>query len=351
MRRRNRSVKLDRAAPVFAIVGGNSLLGREIRDLLAPTRIKTKLIGVDETEAGTLTEVGGEPAVLTPLDEDNLAGADATFLAGSPASSKEAVEIIRRLESGSALIDLTYFLEDRPTANLRAPMAEPANYSVPPDTEHVIAHPAAILLAVLLVRLSRLKPIRRSVAQIFEPASERGMRGLDELQKQTTGLLTFQKLPKDIYDEQVAFNLLAEFGSDSSESIEKIETRIEKHLATLLSINVGVPMPSFRVVQAPVFHGYTISLWVEFEDNPGAAFFEQALAGEQIEVRGPDLDPPHIVGIAGQDGLALGAIRQDRNNPRAVWFWLVADNIRIVAENAVAVARTLIGRHGTAKPQ
>ena len=342
---------MDKAAPVIAVVGGNSLLGREVRDLLAGTRITTKLIGVDETEAGMLTEQGGEPAVLTALDEDNLAGAEAALLAGSAESSRKALEIVRRTKSGSALIDLTYVLEDRPTANLRAPMAEPANYAVPPDAEHVIAHPAAILLAVLLVRLSRLRPLRRSVAQVFEPASERGMRGVDEMQKQTTGLLTFQKLPKAVYDEQVAFNLLAEFGSESGESIERIEARIEKHLATLLAINANVPMPSFRVVQAPVFHGYSISVWVEFEDNPGAAFFEQALAGELIDVRGPDLDPPNIVGVAGQDGLALGAIRQDPNNPRAVWFWLVADNIRIAAENAVAVARSLIGHHGTAKPQ
>jgi hypothetical protein len=34
-----------------------------------------------------------------------------------------------------------------------------------------------------------------------------------------------------------------------------------------------------------------------------------------------------------------------------MWFWVVADNIRIMAENAVAAARPLAGHHGTAKPQ
>jgi aspartate-semialdehyde dehydrogenase len=343
---------LDKTRPVAAVVGGSSLLGREIRDLLAGTRIETRLIGADEVEAGTLTEDRGEAVVMTALDESNLAGSRVAFLAGSLDSSRKALEIIRRLNPGPALIDLTYVLEDHPGAHLRAPMVEPANYSVPHDTEHVIAHPAAILLAVFAVRLNRIRPVRRWVVNVFEPASERGQPGLDELQKQTVNLLTFQKLPKDIYDEQVAFNLLARFGSEAPHSVEKIETRIEKHLATLLSLNGNIPMPSVRLIQAPVFHGHSASIWVEFAESPGLGAVEEALGCAQIDVRGPGLDPPNIVGWAGQSGIAVGAIAPDPNEPRAAWFWAVADNIRIMAENAVAVARSLAGQEpGTAKPQ
>jgi aspartate-semialdehyde dehydrogenase len=313
--------------------------------------MEAKLIGADEGEAGTLTEDRGEAVVLTALDEDNLSGAKVAFLAGSAESSRRALDIVRRLKRGPALIDLTYILEDDPAAHLRAPMAEPANYVVPPDIEHIIAHPAAILLAVFLVRLNQIRPIRRSVAHAFEPASERGQRGISELQKQTASLLTFQKMPKEVYDEQVAFNLLARFGEEAPESLERIETRIEKHLATLLSLNGPVPMPSIRLIQAPVFHGHSVSLWVEFDEKPGVAALEKALGRVQIDVRGAGLDPPNIVGFAGQSGIAVGAIAEDRNHPKAMWFWIVADNIRIAAENAVAVAGSLAGQSGTAKPQ
>jgi aspartate-semialdehyde dehydrogenase len=51
----------------------------------------------------------------------------------------------------------------------------------------------------------------------------------------------------------------------------------------------------------------------------------------------PD-DPPSNAGIAGQSGVSLGAINDDPNQPRAVWLWMVADNLRLAAENAVAVA-------------
>ncbi|HVX65174.1 MAG TPA: Asd/ArgC dimerization domain-containing protein [Bryobacteraceae bacterium] len=338
-------------APVIAIVGGTSLLGRELRDLLAGLPLLTKLIGVDDAEAGTLTEQGGEPAIITALDEENLSGARVALLAGSAESSGKALDVVHRLKHGPALIDLTYLLEDHPSAHLRAPMVEPAHYAVPPDAEHVVAHPAAVLLAMLLVRINQVHTLRSAVAHVFEPASERGHRGIDELHKQTAGLLTFQKVPKDVFDEQAAFNLLARYGSEAHDSLEAIEMRIERHLATLLALNGTIPMPSLRLIQAPVFHGHSVSLRVEFDQNPGVLALEHGLAGAQIDVRGADLEPPNIVSIAGQSGIAVGAITADRNDPHAVWLWAVADNIRLQAENAVGVARALAGQPGHFGPQ
>jgi len=344
-------VKLAKSGAVAAIVGGSSLLGREVRDLLSGTAIETRLIGADDLEVGMLTEERGEATVMTHLDEENLAGSRAVLLAGSRGSSRKALEIVGRLPQPPALIDLTYVLEERPTAHLRAPMVEPANYALPQESEHVVAHPAAIVLALFLLRLRGIRPPRRSVAHILEPASERGHKGLEELQKQTANLLTFQKLPKQVYDEQVSFNLLARYGSEAPESMESIERRIERHLAALLELNGGLAMPSIRLIQAPVFHGHSLSLWVEFDENPGVKALEAGLATAHIDVRGPDLDPPTIVGMAGQSGIAVGAIAVDRNHPRAAWFWVAADNLRIMAENGVAVARSLIGRPRTARPQ
>jgi aspartate-semialdehyde dehydrogenase len=342
---------LDKTKPIAAIVGSGSLLGREVCDVLAGGPFATKLIGADKDEAGLLVEAGGDPVVLTALDAGNLAGAQVAFLAGSAESSRIALEMASRLAAPPVLIDLTDVLESRPGAFLRAPMVEPANYIVPSGLEHAVAHPAAIVLALVLARLERIRPIRHSVAQIFEPASERGHRGLEELQKQTVSLLTFKPLPKAVYDQQVAFNLLAGYGEQALESIEKVERRIERHLGALLGLHGGIPMPSLRLIQAPVFHGYSLSLWVEFEENPGRDVLEKALRAAPLDVHGADLEPPNIVGMAGQDGIAVGAISIDRSRPRACWFWVVADNLRITAENGAAVARTMIGRTGASRPQ
>jgi hypothetical protein len=37
--------------------------------------------------------------------------------------------------------------------------------------------------------------------------------------------------------------------------------------------------------------------------------------------------------------LSVGAIAADHNFPRACWLWMVADNLKLAAENALAVAR------------
>jgi aspartate-semialdehyde dehydrogenase len=207
----------------------------------------------------------------------------------------------------------------------------------------VIAHPAAVALALLLAGVREAAAVRRAVVNIFEPASERGQAGLDELQKQTVSLLSLKPLVKDVFDAQVSFNMLSRYGSDASFSLEETERKIDRHLASLLAGSGAMPMPSLRLIQAPVFHGYSLSAWIEFETNPGPAAIAEALPSKWIDVRGSEHEPPTNVGVAGQSGIVVGDIATDRNEPRACWLWAVADNLRMAAENAAEVAREVLG--------
>ncbi len=330
--------------PYLAIVGGQSLVGREVRSLLSERNFpaKVRLIGADAEEIGAVTEQDGEPVVVSSFDQDNLTGARVVFLAGTAEASRKAYDLLSRVSPAPALIDLSGGLEDLPSARLRAPFAEPAGYSVPDGSIHVIAQPAAIALAMVLGRLNAAHPIRSSVVQVFEPASECGQRGIDELQQQTVNLLSFKALPKAVYDAQIGFSMLARFGEDAPRSLEDAELRMERHLASLLANQGNVPPPSLRLLQAPVFHGYSASIWVEFETNPGVAAIEKALASDHVDVRGAELDPPTNVGMAGVSGIGVGAVAADRNHPRAAWLYLAADNFTLAAENAIAVAGSLM---------
>jgi aspartate-semialdehyde dehydrogenase len=330
-----------------ALIGSDSLLGREIRDLAANAdpMLPLRLIAEEEDQEGALTRLGDEPAVIEALSEDALADTRAVFLAGSAASSRKTLELAGE-SPDFAIIDLTFAAEERPDARLRAPMLEPPEAAEPDSAAvHVIAHPAAIALALFIRRLHAHDPIRRSVIQIFAPASEHGKAAVEELQQQTVSLLSFKPLTKAVFDTQASFAMLAKYGTEAPVTLEEIELRIERHLATLLALEgdgEGAPMPSLRVAQAPVFHGYSFSAWVEFEGNPGIEAIESGLAFEAIEVLSEEFDPPNNVGQAGQSGIAIGAISPDRNDPEAIWFWLAADNVRLAAENAVMVARQLV---------
>jgi aspartate-semialdehyde dehydrogenase len=331
-------------AEIIALVGGDTLLGREVREVAGETAIghHLRLVAGDEEEIGRITEIAGEPAFVTKLDPDAVADAAVVILAGSPESSKEALTA----ESSALIVDLTYILEDDPAAHIRAPQIEGPDYEPDHSGPQIVAHPAAIAIAVILKRLGDAALITRAVVQIFEPASERGKRGIDELQQQTVNLLSFQPLPKKVFDAQLSFSLLAQLGPEAPVSLQDVEDRIERHLATLLERldreDRGIPMPSLRVIQAPVFHGYSFSFWVEFEDAPSLSDLEDALNRDPLELQMGETEAPNNVGIAGQSGISIGALSADRNCGNAIWLWAAVDNLRISAENATMIAGEVV---------
>ena len=331
-------------ADTIALVGGETLLGREVRDVFGESSLgaQLRLVAAAEEETGTLTSIAGEAAFLTKLAPEAVEDAAVIILAGSHESSRAVLEA----HPQGLIIDLTGTLEDNHDARVRAPMAEDPDQPVDHSGPQVVAHPAAIAVACILRKLQPTWPIQRSVVQIFEPASEQGRGGIDELQQQTVNLLSFSPLPKKIFDAQVAYAMLAQFGPEAAIRLSDIEERIERHLASLLgasSLSDGsedaAPMPSLRLIHAPVFHGYSFSFWIEFADSPSAPDIEDALRDVPFDLRSADMEPPDNVGIAGQSGIAVGGIVSDRNNGNAVWLWAAVDNLRLVAENALAIAQ------------
>jgi aspartate-semialdehyde dehydrogenase len=334
-----------RERPLVAVVGADTLLAKELRDLLAAAKSppRVQLIAAAPDGATILAAEEDDVEVMTPLIEESLVGVKVAFLAGSPASSRKAVKVAQKpslrtdAQQSIKIIDLSGALEDRPNARLRAPQAEPLPPSDLDDSVQVIAHPGAIALTIFLAALARSGKLRRTLIHVFEPASERGKKGLEELRQQTVGVLSFQKLKTDVFDTQVSFNLVAGYGQEAMEPLDSIEQRLERHLASLLSAWPGIPMPSLRLIQAPVFHGYSFSVWAEFEEPVHRDSLQSTLVAAELDIRTEE--PPSNVGTAGQSGLSVGGIRVDRNNPRACWFWMVADNLRLTAENAIAVAK------------
>ncbi len=192
---------------------------------------------------------------------------------------------------------------------------------------------------MILCRLNANFPVARAIVHIFEPASEYGTPGIEELQQQTVNLLNLQPLPKKVFDAQLAYAMLAQLGAEAQVPLAEMEDRIERHLATLLERTEGCPMPSLRLIQAPVFHGFTFSFWIEFEDALAASDVEDVLSQDNFDVRSGDLEAPNNVGVSGQSGISVGAISPDSNSGNAFWIWAAVDNLRLAAESAAMIAR------------
>jgi aspartate-semialdehyde dehydrogenase len=324
----------------IVLIGGETLLGHEVREVFGETALagQLRLVAAADDETGKLTEVGGAAAFLTKLDPDAVEDAAVIILAGSAASSKEALAS----EHAGIVVDLTSYTEDQPDSQLRSPLAESADFRPDLTGPQIVAHPAATAIAILLNTLHRANPVARAIVHIFEPASERGRSGIEELQQQAVSLFSFQPMPKKVFDAQVAFNMRPQWGEEAPEKLQDVEERIERHLASLLERSAGAPMPSLRLIQAPVFHGYALSLWVEFEESAGLSEVEEALSVELIDLRGSDVEPPDNIGIAGQTGIAVGSVVSDRNSGNAFWIWAAVDNLRLAAESAAMIAREAV---------
>ena len=320
----------------LALVGGDTLLGRDLKEVLEARNPLAHLTPFAANAEGNFGEEQGEAVYVHALTSESIANEDAIVITGSEEGAVKALTLTQQADEHPLLIDCVGHLENQPEAMIVAPLLEPV--SIDPAGIYIVAHPAATALALVLTRLSRKARLRQVVVQIFEPASERGKLGITELQQQTSGLLAFRPLEKKVFDAQLSFNLLPQYGEEAPLSLAIVEQRIERHVASLLSKQVSdgsLPMPSIRVVQAPVFHGYSLSLWIEFESRLTPTEVAEALASAQIEIRSADQDAPNNVGVAGESGLVAGDIRPDRNNPRAIWLWIAADNLRVVADGAV----------------
>jgi aspartate-semialdehyde dehydrogenase len=323
----------------IALVGADTLLGHEIKEVMEGAG-RTAVDSFAANGEANFGEEEGEAVFRLALNAEATKGCDALVSAGSPEGTAKALAIAKSRRGKLKLIDCTGALDQQPEARICG-----SGTPTPLDSWLlVIAHPAADVIASLLKALSRYQPVIRAVIEIFEPASERGRVGLAELQQQTTGLLSFKTLETTVYDTQVSFALVPAYGEKSAYRLDAVEQRMEKHAASLIAAAPGgpaIPMPSLRLIQAPVFHGYSISAWIEFAGHADAGPISSLLASDNIDVRSAEHEMPSNAGVAGQSGFSVGDIRVDRNNPRAIWLWSVADNLRIVADRVQEMLKTL----------
>lgn len=335
-----------------AIVGAASLKGKEIAEMLNDRNfpaVDVRLLDDDES-LGQLEAMGDEISFIQSLRAEQFDNVDFTFFAADAECTRKNWK--RAHDAGSAIIDVSAALEDEAGASVRSLWAERERGLVaPPDLQPgpcVTAHPAAITLALLLLRARKAGAIRRAVATVFEPASERGQRGMDELHQQTVNLLSFQPLPKDVFDVQVAFNMVSRYGQKAQPALGAVEALILRHYHKIAGDDA--PQPSLLLLQAPIFHGYALAVFLETENIPDLPALSQVLAGEHVITPGPEEDSPSNVSSAGQGDILL-SVKSDPAQPNGVWLWAAADNLRISALTAVECAETMTATRPTGKIQ
>lgn len=326
----------------IAIAGASTLLGKELKDALSDSSLAAaNFVLLDEDQGlGQLDQVGDEVTFVQPIALDAFERVDFTFFCGSETMTRKYWKAA--LEAGSTVLDLSGALDREAGVLVHAPWIGPDAVNADLFTPAIVpAHPAALALALVMDRLQAL-PVRTAYATVLLPASEFGRAAMDELHQQTVNLLSFQTLPRAIYDAQAAYNLLCGLGEAAAISVSAVEARVRRHFAALGGKRW--PALSLQAIAAPTFHGHAFSIAVELERAVEITAIEEALSGDHLDLVLEDTDSPSNLAATGQNDVLVRLRPELGRNPTEssrVWLWAATDNLRMYAQNAVECALEL----------
>lgn len=327
------------ASSRIVIAGASSLLGAELKSLLEESRFAAadfRLVDED-LSVGTLTEAAGEAAVIQPVEEDSFNRANLIFFTGSAQFTRTNLDLARR--SGAIIVDLSGETISQPSSTIwftNLDLLQPVSAN---STQKLFAIPSApaSAAATLSLALTKFTPEHLTLVAL-QSASEYGRKGIEELELQTSQLLSFQTVGSPIFDTQVGFNLLDRFGPQSKESLSLARDRLRREIAAVVSAPAKVP--AVQLIQAPVFYGSAFTFAAKLATPVDAAQLSAAAKSAGLLINA-DTGPSNL-SVAGESFIQLAAPEPDASSTNLWWFFGAADNIRVPAFNAVKLAEKLL---------
>jgi aspartate-semialdehyde dehydrogenase len=331
----------ERESNQIVIAGASSLLGLELKSLLEEGRFAASEFRLldEELAAGTLTEAGGEPVIIQPVEENSFKRARFVFFTGSAAFTKANLDLARR--SGALIIDLSGYSASIAEAVpwFRGFDSLHGQLSAADTQSKLVSIPSAAAEAIVRMAfgLHDLR-LRAMTVTVLLPVSAWGKDAIEELEKQTTQLLAFQPAGTELFDGQIAFNTTVRFGVQSRYDLPAAAATLRAEVSSCLRGSAVVP--AIQLVHVPAFYGVTVSICAEMDPTADVDTVEAAVKAAGFSVK-PAADPPNNVNVAEDVSIGLARPARDDAAPGVWWFWGAADNIRLRAWNAVKLAETL----------
>lgn len=310
----------------IGIVNPLTLVGNEIKTILRERAFpyaKLALLDAGSENAGALTEVDEQPAVVASVAQEGLDDLDLVFFCGSAASSQQW--IARHAEDDFIAIDVS-----RPTMSEEGKLVVAGvNLENIGADDHLLVspHPIAIPITLILNQIATLGTIESCTATVIQPASEfEG--GVEELAQQTVSVLNIQTVPQAIFDRQLAFNLYP--------AAENNEAMIVAQVRALVAARAEL---AIMITQGTIFHSHTFSLFIKTKEPLERESILAALRNNPAIALQEGDQQFGTIDAAGKDEVLVAEVRPDASIPGGFWVWAVCDNLRrSSALNAVLVA-------------
>jgi aspartate-semialdehyde dehydrogenase len=213
---------------------------------------------------------------------------------------------------------------------------------------NIIANPncSTIQMVVALKPLHDRFKIRRVVVSTYQSVSGAGKEGMEELERQSKALFSFQPIERKKFTKQIAFNVIPHIDSFMDDGFTKEEWKMRVETRKILDPDIPVVAQCVRV---PVFIGHAEAVFVEFEKPAGEEEAREVLRkAPGVAVVDHRADEGYVTPLesAGEDKVYVSRLRRDPTVPNGLVFWCVSDNLRKgAALNAVQIAEVLVDRY------
>ncbi|MGH7475177.1 MAG: aspartate-semialdehyde dehydrogenase [Longimicrobiales bacterium] len=321
----------------LAVLGVTGAVGRTMLQVLDERGFRA-----DELVPLASERSAGEPVrwrerdwLIRAPSPDAFDGCSVALFSAGAERSREWAPVAA--ERGAVVIDNSSAWRLNPSVPLVVPEVNGAAVGVRPL--NIIANPncSTIQMVVALEAVRRAAGLRRVVASTYQSVSGAGQEGIDALRAELGGA-TSSASP---FAAPIAGNAIPRIGALDADGWTDEEEKMRSETRKILGL-AELPVAA-TCVRVPVEIGHCVAVTVETEQEVVLDEVRTALRSMPGVCLVEDREPlPREV--AGSDAVLVGRLRSDRDLPRTLHFWVVADNLRKgAATNAVQIAERLKG--------
>ena len=330
--------------PRVVLVGTDTMRGNELKNILSKKSFP--LEGIDffdpdvDEEYSKLIQFRDEPKVIKHLDKDSIQGADLVFLAADKKVNQEFGRLAGKQKIKAIDLSETFNADEK----IPIVVSGVNDEIIAREKPVLIAnpHPVTVILSHIFHAVLGEFRLLKAISFILQPVSAFEKSGIDELADQSYALLSSGTLSKKVFKEQIAFNILSHTEKADKNGFSSVEKQITSEIRRVLSSH-DFPF-SLSVIQAPVFHTYSIMTYLELERKADIQDLKDIFRKcPFFKFSAPALPSP--ISVSGEEKIFIGQIKKELALPSSFWIWAVADNLtRGSALNAFEIAKKIFSK-------
>jgi aspartate-semialdehyde dehydrogenase len=287
--------------------------------------------------------------VVAPLDDETIQGFDVALFSAGATRSREWAQ--RFVDAGAVVVDNSSAFRTVDDVPLVVSEVNPEALDAHAG---IVANPNCTTMVAMLPlkALHDEFSLVSMVATSYQAAGGAGQSGIDELAAQVAplasdvtqlcedGAAAADKVGHAVHHATLAFNVVPLLGTLGDDDHTDEERKLRDESRKILGLPELAVSP--LCVRVPVMVGHGVAIRAVFAREPD---LDRAL---EVLAAFPNLvldDIPTPLQYAGRDEVAVGRVRRDLGDPRALNFFVVGDNLlKGAALNTVQLAEALVQR-------